>query len=491
MKRIAPVLVVLAIPLMASALGLLAREQWDARWKSGLEREFVIHGQRANPSVMARYSLGTLCGDPKTAARIPPCRTYKTFSAAILMSGVTAAAGLVLLGGILTAGASARRSRKFLVSGFRPVLYVVTGTLVLLLVAHALLGLQVMRLLSIVAGVRLAGLLTVLTAVALALVIGASAIAVRVARGARGARRLLAAAVDDAVAAEWIGALGTGPPGHPVMVDPDGPSPSGPAPTSQSPRVVVGLVPDVFVAPPGSIGIDGRLAEPVLHIPLTLAGILTGAELGALVLRARARAAEDGGAAQLMTESWSAVAAEHAAARRAGGIRAILALPMLSVLTLLLEACADAEAALERQLQVSADRIAAEASGARICGLALMKAAAFGPAWFAAVREMGDAVRSGSQYPNARALFTEIVLGNRDAARVAAVVHPEAATPPSSAPLRRRLEQLGLVPEDLLMHALEVPPPEPALRLVRVDLTDIEERLTTVVHLQILHASRG
>ncbi len=464
-KRFAPLLVVLAIPVLATALGLLARAQWDTRWSTGIRRDFVMHGQRADARVMQRYSLATLCGDARTASRIPPCRTYNTFSGVILISGAAGGVGLLLLVGILASGAAARRSRKALVKGFRPALYAVTGTLILLLLVHALLALQIVRLLSIVAGVRPGGLLTFLGVIACGLVIGASMVAARMARAAGDTRRLLATRLSERLSAGWLAG----------------------APNA----VVAGLVPEVFVASSAAVSLDGPLPEASLHVPLTLARILTVPEYQALVRRAQFRMLEDGGGVVRLTETWAAVSAEHGTIRRAGGIRLALGLPVLSVLTLLFDSCADAVAALERQQQLAADRAAAEAWGARTCGSAILKAAAFAPAWVAAVREMRDAVRAGSQYPNACLLFEQIVTANADPARVAAVVHPAAVTPATAVPMRQRLERLGLVPEEVAAEALNVQPAEPATALAGTDLTPVEERLTTVVHLQLLHAGQA
>ncbi|RPJ70226.1 MAG: hypothetical protein EHM24_07780 [Acidobacteria bacterium] len=463
-KRLAPLVVVLAIPVLASVVALLARAQWDAQWSSGLRREFVMHGQRANARVMERYSLATLCGDARTAVRIPPCRTYNTFSPVILGSGVTGGVGLLLLGGILAAGAAARRSRRALLTGFRPALYVVTGTLVLLLLVHGLLALQTIRLLTIVGGIGSGALLAFFGLGAVALVVGASLAAARMARAAGDARRLLATRLDGGLTAGWL--------------------------TGSAQPVVAGLVPEVFVASPGAISVDGPLEAASLHLPLTLARILTVPQLQALVRRAQFRMTDDGGRVARLTEAWAALSAEHGAMRRAGGLRGALGLPILSVLTLLFDAFADAEAALERQQQLAADRAAADAGDAHACGVAILKVAAFAPAWAAAVREMKEAVRAGSQYPNACLLFEEIVATNADAARVAAAVHPAAVTPPVAVPLRQRLERLGLVPEELIPNVLDVHPAEPA-SAVRTDLTAFEERLTAIVHLQLLlHTSR-
>jgi hypothetical protein len=463
-KRFAPLLVVLAIPVLATALGSVARAQLEARWSSGLRRDFVMHGQRADARVMQRYALATLCGDARTASRIPPCRAYNTFSGVILIAGVAGGVGLLLLVGILAGGAASRRSRNALVKGFRPALYVVTGALVLLLLVHALLALQIVRLLSIVAGVGPGGLMTFLGVIACGLVLGASMVAARMARAAGDSRRLLAARLSGDLSAGWLGGVST--------------------------AVVAGLVPEVFVASPGAVCLDGPLPEASLHVPLTLARILTVPQYQALVRRAQFRVQVDGGRVARLSETWAALSAEYGSIRRAGGMRLALGLPVLSVLTLLFDSCADAVAALERQQQLAADRAAAEVWGARTCGVAILKAAAFGPAWVAAVHEMREAVRAGSQYPNACLLFEQIAATNADPSRVAAAVHPAAATPATSVPMRRRLEKLGVVPEEVAADALDVPPVEPAI-VAGADLTPVEERLTTVVHLQLLHAGQA
>jgi hypothetical protein len=420
-----------------------------------------MHGRAANPGVMERYSLGMLCSDARRAARIPPCRTYNTFSMVILASCATGGVGLLLLGGIMAVGAVARRRRRALVTLFRPVLYVVTATLVALLLVHALLGLEIVRLVALVAAVRPGALLGLLALVSLILVVGASAAAVRMARAAGGVRRVLAARLHGGLPAEWL--------------------------TGARQPAVAGLVPEVFVAPPGAVSLDGPLAAESLHVPLTLARILTPPQFQALARRARFRAAEEGGAVARLLESWAAVNAEHDTTRRSAGFRRLLALPMLSVLALLLNACADAEAALERHQQVAADRAAADACGADACAVAIVKAAAFGPAWVAVVREMRDAARSGSQYVNAGELFAAIVAANADPARLSAVIHEHAATPPTAVPLRQRIERLGLSPEKVAGDALDVQPPDTAAALVGADLAAVEERLTAVAHEQLLH----
>jgi hypothetical protein len=310
--------------------------------------------------------------------------------------------------------------------------------------------------------------------VAFGLVIASSAMALRIARAANGRRRLLAVRIEHS---------------------PDGPasnihSPGGQSASGQvtSRPILAGLVPEVFVAPAGAVSLDGPLPAASLHLPLTLARIMTQPQLRALAVRAETRAAQDGGAVNRVVESWAAVGAEYAAMRRASGLRRLLALPMLSVLTLLLEGCSDAEAALERQQQLAADRAAADACGPETCGVAILKAAAFGPAWVAVVHEMREAAWDGSQYANASELFAAIVAANADLARLAAVIHPDAATPITAVTLRQRIERLGLVPEDHAAQALDIQPPEPAMAPGAADLSAVEERLTTVAHLQLLHA---
>lgn len=474
-RRFGPLLVVLAMPLVASALGLVARGQWDARWSTGLRREFVVHGQQANDRVMQRYSLAALCSDARTAARVPPCRTYNRFSAVILAAAATAGMGLLLLGGIAAAGARARRSRKAVMAGFRPVVYGVTVSLVLLLLAHALLGIQVAQLLAIVVGWPGAAILGFIGVAAFLLVIATSAAAIRLARSLTRERPLFGIRID-AFAARRVFPGGTMPSGthefHPR-------------------HVVVGFVPEVFVSSRGAAWLDGRLDGRSLHVSLTLAQIMTAAQFQATVCHALHRAGRHKGAAARLDEAWIGATAELEDLRSSRGLRRVVALPVLWVLTLLLDAYRDAHAALEREEELASDRAAADAFGPAVYGAGLLKAVAFGPAWTAAVRAMADAAASGTQYPNARLLFAEIVAANTGQAHVAAALHPDAATPRSSVPLRQRLERLGVVPEDLVAYALDVQPDDPAIALIDWDLTALEERLTTVAHLQLLHAGQG
>ncbi len=49
-----PLVMVLAVPILVTALGLIARSQWDARWTANLTRQLTVQRVRPDDRTLAR-----------------------------------------------------------------------------------------------------------------------------------------------------------------------------------------------------------------------------------------------------------------------------------------------------------------------------------------------------------------------------------------------------------------------------------------------------
>jgi hypothetical protein len=141
-----PLLAALAIPLLATAFSMLARSDWESRWSASLVRQLAAQRMRPDARLLARYSLSSLCGEPRAAARLAPCRTYTWHAFVIRASGGVGGAGLLFLGALLLAGRLARGSRARFAWLFRPSLVLAASGTALLALANA--GLAVLAIVA-------------------------------------------------------------------------------------------------------------------------------------------------------------------------------------------------------------------------------------------------------------------------------------------------------------------------------------------------------
>jgi Zn-dependent protease with chaperone function len=465
--------VVLAVPAICAALALTSRSELDARWQATLRRPFLSRGQMPDERVIARYALGVRCADPWTAAGTRPCRPYNLFTSMADAAAVTAAVGVAFLAAIGAVGAACRSRRARLSHVLRLAVYGIVGGLVVLVLVHGALG---------VAGVFLLGEVIQRWPVTMVLVLAAAtagatlsmiqlALAVTSHESPSVVARLLSPEDYPGLAA-WVGeiagAVGARVPEH----------------------TLAGLRPGVFVSDDAVVHLDGRVDRRTLYFALPLARILSVEELRGLVAHELAHFRE--GQAEENTRLVRFHAGVKRSVRRladrALGIRAVTALPALSILSVAMDGFEPAVASAQRDREFAADRAAADLVGSRTLAAALVKAHAFTPGWDAVSAAMDRAVMAGAQYVNASALFAQVTSASAGPERLVGAgalslphptdVHPSVAD---------RLKALGVVPGDVTAAALATQPPHPAVVLVEGyetierDLSEVEHRIAASV----------
>jgi Zn-dependent protease with chaperone function len=466
-----PLAIVLAVPVLATALGLLGRSEWDSRWSATLARQFAAQRMRPDGRLLARYSLATLCADRRTGTRLPPCRTYNLFSTVIGASAVAGGAGFVLLTGLLVAGFLCRGNRRRLARLFRPSLALAAGGTALVAIVNAALAVA-----AVIAGttylfsepiervstslVLVAGTAGVVWAIAMV------AVAFSVTR--RPTITLVGWALDPATqrplldevrrAAEAVGASVPG-------------------------NIVACLAPWLFVTEVKVACLDGVLSGRTLCLSLPLGRILSIDEFRALLAHELAHfSAEDEGFATRVSPFLTGASRTlERLGRQSLGIRAAAVAPPVALLSFFMEAVrGGAEPGGDREF--AADRAAAAVAGREALGSALVKAQAFAPAWHGVARAMQDAADAGTQYLNSSALFQEIVAANAGPDRLQGIAQQSLDHPTDRHPvLARRLTALGLDLPLVAAAALVTAPAAPAVSLV-VGYEALEERLSTAEH---------
>jgi Zn-dependent protease with chaperone function len=462
-----PLVMVLAVPILVTALGIIARSQWDARWTANLTRQLTVQRVRPDDRTLARYSLASLCSDGRTAARIPPCRTYGVHSALIRASAVVGAVGFAFLGGLLLAAHFCRTGGRRMAWLFRPALvFAAAGTSLLaagnglLAVAGAAVGS------SAVFGQPVERMSTSLVLVggtaAVVWVIAASAIAFSLIR--RPALTLVGhrpAPSSQARLAEEVRRIAE-------------------AVGAEAPlNTVLCLIPWIAVTDMKMATLDGAVSGPTLCLSLPLCRILSVDELRALLAHEMAHfSKEEAGYARRVAPFHSGVSrALERIAGQARGMRRLAMAPPVTFLGFLLDAVNEGERPGTRR-EARADRVAAGVVGADPLASALVKFHAFAPAWDAVVDAMVLAVRSRTQYVNAGALFQEVVSSNAGPERLQGLGPQEQGHPiDRHPPLAQRIEALAVDPARLAAAALVIAPTLPAIGLVE-DSESIEQGLS-------------
>ncbi len=473
-----PLVMVLAVPVLVTALGMLARSRWEARWTASLARQLTVQRVRPDDRALAKYSLASLCSDSRTAARIPPCSTYLFHSALIRASAVVGAAGFAFLGCLLLAAHFCRTNRRLIGRLYRPsLLFAASGTSILT-VANGLLAVA-----GVVVGAtfvvgrpvdRMSASLVLVAGTAAAVwAIAASAIAFSLIRrsaltlvGHRVAPRAQARLGDEV--RRVAEAVGADPP-H---------------------AVVMCLVPWVAVSEVRMTTLDGAVSGRSLCLSLPLCRILSIDELRALLAHELSHfSREEAGYACRVAPFHGAVSrALERLSVQARGVRHLAIAPPATLLGFFLNAVEEGETPGGGR-EKRADQAAAAVAGADALASALVKIHAFAPAWEAVVGAMASAVRSRTQYVNASALFHEIVSSNAGPERLRGLVPQEQGHPTDRhPPLTQRLEALQVDPYRLEAAALDTAPASPAIRLVE-DAEAIEQALSAAEHRLIAETS--
>jgi Zn-dependent protease with chaperone function len=462
-----PLVMVLAVPILVTALGIIARSQWDARWTANLTRQLTVQRVRPDDRTVARYSLASLCSDGRTAARIPPCRTYAVHSALIRASAVVAAAGFAFLGGLLLAAHLCRTNRRRMAWLFRPSLVFAASGTSLLAAGNGLLAVVGAAVASTaVFGQPAERVSTSLVLVggtaATVWVIAASAIAFSLIRrstltlvGHRLAPSSQARLADEVKhVADAVGA-------------------------EAPPTIVLCLVPWIAVTEVKMTTLDGAVSGRTLCLSLPLCRILSIDELRALIAHELAHFSdEEAGYSRRVAPFHAGVS--RALVRlpaQARGMRRLAIAPPATFLGFFLGAVNEGERPGGHR-EERADQAAAAVAGADSLASALIKLHAFALAWDAVVDAMVLAVHSRTQYVNASALFQEVVSSNAGPERLQGLGPQEQGHPTDRhPPLAQRLEALAVDPARLAATALDIAPALPAIGLVE-DAESIEQRLS-------------
>jgi Zn-dependent protease with chaperone function len=142
-------------------------------------------------------------------------------------------------------------------------------------------------------------------------------------------------------------------------------------------------------------------------------------------------------------------------------------LPPLLILQLFFDAFIEAERGLSRKRELAADAVGAEAESAADVATALVKLAAFAPAWVDAFAESETALRDGRPPINLSARFAQLArlaagpkaLADIDDGRIR---HPTDSHPPTS----ERIAALGVDAAAAASAALDLEPSDPAFALI-------------------------
>ncbi len=466
-----PLLVLLVIPVLATALGMFGRSEWDSRWNATLMRQLAAQRMRPDARLLARYSLATLCSDRRTGARLPPCRTYNLFSTVIGASAVVGGAGFVFLGALLLTGHLCRGSRRRLVWLFRPSLAFAAAGTAALAVAHAVLAIAV-----VIAGTTyLFGEPVERVSTSLVLVVGTAAVVWAIAMVA------VAFSVTRRPTITVVGRALDLSSQRPLMEEV---ARVADAVGAQPPRNIVAcLAPAVFVTEVKVACLDGVVAGRTLCLSLPLGRIISIDEFRALLAHELAHfSREDEGFARRVAPFHAGASrALGSLARRSRGIRAAAVFPPLVLLRFYMEAVQGTEE-LGAERETTADRLAATVAGRESLGSALVKTQAFGPAWYAAYGVMQEAVAGRMQYLNSSALFQEIVASNTGSERLIGIGQQRVDHPTDRHPtLAERLTALDLNLLQVAAAALETAPVLPAISLVQ-GYEALEQGLSAAEH---------
>jgi Zn-dependent protease with chaperone function len=396
-----PLVMVLAIPVLATAFSILARNDWEARWQSTLVRQLAAQRMRPDARLIARYSLSSLCGDPRSANRLPPCRTYRWHSGVILASAGVGGAGFLLLGGLLLASRLCGVRRAWLTALFKPSLVAAAAGVAGIGLLNAVLAMAAVgAVTSYLFGnpVDRVSLSTLLVAGTAAVVwgLGMAVAAFSVIR--RPTVTLIGRVLDPAGQAALVEEVGR------LAAVADAARPG---------HLVACLAPAFFVTELNVACLDGDVKGRTLCLSLPLLRILTVGEFRALLAHEFAHfSKEDEGYARRVAPFYAGASrALDRLAAQAHGIMKPAVIPPRALMAFFLDGVREAaDSGASREFD--ADRFAAAAAGGAELASALVKMQAFGAAWYTVAGAMFDAVAVRSQFVNASALFQEVVTAN-------------------------------------------------------------------------------
>jgi Zn-dependent protease with chaperone function len=466
-----PLVMILAVPVLATALGVLSRSQWEGRWTAGLARQLSVQRVRPDDRLLARYSLASLCSDRRTAARNPWCRTY-TFHSALIQAAVgVGAAGFAFLGGLLLMARLCRASRRRMARLFRPsIVFAASGTSVLAM-ANALVAVA-----GVAAGSTLLfGRPVERVSPSLVLVAGTAAVVWTIAVW------VVAFNLIRRPTLTIVGHVLTPSAQGPLM---DQVKRVADAVGAAAPRNVVAcLAPWVAVTELRVATLNGTVSGRTLCLSLPLCRILSTDEFRALLAHELAHfSKEEAGFSQRVAPFHAGVVrALERIKERSHGIRNLAVAPPAALVGFFVDALQD-DATSDARREGRADEAAVAFAGANALASALVKAHAFAPAWDAVVAAMERAVRSGTQYVNASALFHEVVTAHAGPERLRGLGPQALGHPTDRHPsLAVRLDAIRADRSQLAASALMTTPESPAIGLVQ-EADALEQGLSTAEH---------
>jgi Zn-dependent protease with chaperone function len=474
-----PLLMVLAVPVLATAFSMLAQRDWEARWQATLVRQLTAQRMRPDARLLARYSLDSLCGDARSGGRLPPCRTYLWHALVIRASAVVGAAGCLFLAALLLAASLACRRRAWFIRLFRPSLvFAAAGTAILALAnaALAMVAVEAVTLYLFGGPVERASVSTALVTGTAAAVwgLGMAASAIGVVR--RPTATLIGQRIEAAEHPAFFGEVNR------VAAAVGASAPA---------TVVACLAPTLFVTELNVACLEGTVTGRTFCVSLPLLRILTVQEFRALLAHELAHfAGESAGYARRVAPFYTgALRATDRLGLRARGILKAAVVPPRTLVAFYLDSLRRAGEP-DGAWEFDADRASAAACGGDVLASAIAKTQAFGAAWYTVAGAMFDAVVVGTQYVNASALFEDVVAWNTSRERLTGLGEQRLGHPTDRhPPLADRLTALDVDPATVADAALDTRPAVPANSLV-ADFERVERRLSAAEH-QLIAATGG
>lgn len=453
------------VPLVAFGVGRLVEDKYESLWRGWLVQRYgiqVVTDRSLALSNVCERLAGTEAGLTEI------CRDVHLSGVMTDVATAAAAAGLLMLGLIWTAGRLSRMNRTLLLALFRPGLYLTTVILAVLVVTHGLLALaSLWYFQSILIETIHSTLIVLMLAIAAGALTGSWAMV-------KGAFQMLKPLVNEESARaisrerypglwqfmdELALRLGTAPPDH----------------------ILAGLNPNFYVTEVETRHTDGKAKGRIMYLSLPLARILTKSELGAIIGHELAHfRGEDTQFSQRFYPTYrGTINAIHGAVANAGkGWSTVAVLPAVHTFAFFLESFQVAESKIARERELLADQAGAEAAGVQAMASALVKLHAFSACWGDVLKEMWEKVQADTDLPNASAHYAALVQTRSTACALEEVDEQQVPHPTDShPPLSARLEALGTTVTGVAELALRTEPDLPAITLFG-EAGQLEEELT-------------
>ncbi len=490
LKKIKLVGIFLAVPVICFfALGSALSDE-ESAWNRELQKHFSSERARELGLPIACYNI-TL---RKSIDLTPVCSPYEKTKALRLLAILTAAGTMFLAGLIMTAGVISRSNRIVLVRVFRPGFVVSNSLVALLLLLQAVL-LSGTYLYTVNGGAVDGSFYFYGVLFGLAALAGAFFTL----KPLFGRWRVQATVVGRSLKRSEYPRLWQFVDGLVETTGSDRPQ-----------NVVVGLTPEFFVTEAEVQCLDGALSGRTMYLSAPLCRILTPKELSAVIAHELGhfkgadtaftlrfypiyRGAADSlqGVAQTAVRiAKSTQYIPFVAFRIIGWVGSLSLYPSLFMIRFFLECFAGAERSVSREREIAADAVAAETAGAENIATALVKIVAFTGIWDQVTSAMRDGLMAGylsidgAQY-DARQFFANVsevyALTVSQCSEPNALDGLDAKTIPhptdSHPPLSIRLAALGRNLLDIRLDGLNLSP-RPSSNEIIDNCEKLEEQLS-------------